>query len=464
MTGKKPSSPTELKVADALAERLAWDEGSEVSEGDLWALVQPRLPRADAGRAYADRNRKKADGLTEAERIAAGQRMFFDKALEVMEKRGQLGRSDSAVRLGPEPLWRRVGEREPLEIYVPGWHGLKDAEARKRASDRKLLNAILKRKAFEVRPDSENYQALRTSFGRYGVRPEHPIIIDDSTDPPFVLDGRTRLAVARELGLEEELLKYAHRVKADSSFALNELILGNLHRRQLTSKEIRDVRAMVEEGDGNLEAAELKRIEAAFQETEDRLQRNLGEKNERIRAALTEDASRSNRLIAELIGTSDPTVGKVRDELMLKLSIHRYEFPKGGNSRIGKHSAACWCGEGDAEPKPNRKISDEQIEEIIAHDLPWPEIVSRFGVGQSAAQSAKTRAMERKASRAPRPAAQSYPQPTPQAAEGAWSKIMGRIGRIASLWQDAPPAPAVELAELEALRSEIDERITALRG
>jgi hypothetical protein len=131
-------------------------------------------------------------------------------------------------------------------------------------------------------------------------------------------------------------------------------------------------------------------------------------RRERVRDALLEDASRSNRQIAELVGCDDKTVAPARAELEIaefpQFRIHRYEFTAGRGQRPGKHSAACWCGEGDAEPKPEkqqRKISDEQIEEIIADDLPWPEIASRYEVGQSAAQAAKTRAMERKKSRAP---------------------------------------------------------------
>jgi hypothetical protein len=40
-----------------------------------------------------------------------------------------------------------------------------------------------------------------------------------------------------------------------------------------------------------------------------------------------------------------------------------------------------------------RKIDDEQIEAIIAEDLSWRDIMTRFGVGQNAAQNARTRAL-----------------------------------------------------------------------
>ena len=61
------------------------------------------------------------------------------------------------------------------------------------------------------------------------------------------------------------------------------------------------------------------------------------------------------------------------------------------------------------------------------------------------------------------------PRPSPlpasgnAAAENAWSRIMGRLGRLSALWRNGPPDAASELEELEALRREIDERIEALR-
>ncbi len=363
---RRASGATELKVADVLAEREAWDEGSGIETDSLWALVQPQLPRGDAARAYADdrRYRKHAEAMTQAERTAAGQRMFFDDAVAVMVKDGQLATaSDGKMWLGKEPLWRKAGEKSPLEIYVPGTRALRDAEAQQRIDDRKLLKRALARKAFQVSPESPNYKDLMWSMRRYGFRGrEYPILVD-ADEPSFVLVGRTRLAVAQALeserpGITQQVVSSAIPVKADGRQALRELFRADVFRRQLSSKDIGELKELLAESDIKLE--EVEQVEALVRQREDVVQRNHAEVRARIKQELIADASRSNVQIAETVGTSDPTVGTVRAELLKFRSIHAYLFKGGQSIRAGEHSEKCWCGEGQAVPAPPKSPSPER--------------------------------------------------------------------------------------------------------
>jgi hypothetical protein len=62
-------------------------------------------------------------------------------------------------------------------------------------------------------------------------------------------------------------------------------------------------------------------------------------KRSRVETALRQDATRSNRQIAELIGVDVGTVIKWREPLVENRQVHRYEFT---TAKTGKHSAACW--------------------------------------------------------------------------------------------------------------------------
>jgi hypothetical protein len=77
-------------------------------------------------------------------------------------------------------------------------------------------------------------------------------------------------------------------------------------------------------------------------------------KRDRIEAELKRDASRSNHEISEAAGGGDDLVKEVRAKLSESDSIHFYVFGGGRGVRSGKHSADCWCGEGDTGTKATR--------------------------------------------------------------------------------------------------------------
>jgi hypothetical protein len=163
-------------------------------------------------------------------------------------------------------------------------------------------------------------------------------------------------------------------------------------------------------------------------------------RRERIAAELKRDASRSNRQIAELVGASHPTVAEVRQDLenssKLEERIHRYEFT---TAKTGKHSVACWCGEGEAEPrrtsdsKPTREVYDDATREAVIEEArrrlktgektDFRGMAAQFGVGASFAQQMIAVAKERlkaewqqqQQREATQQTAAAEPEPTPRA-------------------------------------------------
>jgi hypothetical protein len=164
-------------------------------------------------------------------------------------------------------------------------------------------------------------------------------------------------------------------------------------------------------------------------------------RRERIAAELKRDAGRSNKVIAELVGADYKTVGKVREELELEENplIHRYEFRTGPGGKTGQHSVACWCGEGEAEPrrtsdsKPTREVYDDATREAVIEEArrrlkagektDFRGMAARFGVGASFAQKMIEVAKERlkaewqqqQQREATQQAAAAKPEPAPRA-------------------------------------------------
>ena len=60
------------------------------------------------------------------------------------------------------------------------------------------------------------------------------------------------------------------------------------------------------------------------------------------------EGTRSNRAIAEAVGATHPFVAEERIKLESVTSIHVYVFAGGKGVSSGKHSAECWCGNGDS--------------------------------------------------------------------------------------------------------------------
>ena len=138
----------------------------------------------------------------------------------------------------------------------------------------------------------------------------------------------------------------------------------------------------------------------------DRINRVLGElpginsvKRDRVESELRQDAARSNRAIAALVGVSDPTVGSVRAELVCAKVLHKHEFP--GSTKIGKHSTDCWCGEGDTAPKTAEKPRQPKagsgapkwknpaLLEAIESGATVAELKSRFSISDSTIYAAR---------------------------------------------------------------------------
>lgn len=115
--------------------------------------------------------------------------------------------------------------------------------------------------------DSE-YDALRASIRRHGIRT--PILIGEHTT---LIDGRHRLLIAEELGLNDCPAIFLTGLSAEAE---RELAIGlNAARRQLTRAQKRTL----------------------------------------IEAELMRDPARSDRLIASICGATHPTVADVRREL-----------------------------------------------------------------------------------------------------------------------------------------------------
>jgi hypothetical protein len=185
-----------------------------------------------------------------------------------------------------------------------------------------------------------------------------------------------------------------------------------------------------------------------------------------IRLALLEDANRSNRSIAALVGCDHQTVQPVRNELESRGEIPHYSFAGGDSVSQGittgtpnSHSDR-WVPEDTAEA-----VTQEAQRRLEAGEpTDFRGLAAQFGVGQPFVQQRIAVAKDRIEHRYTAAESKVEPPVTGNtAAESTWSRITGRIGWITALWRDAPPDRDSELKELEALRREIDERIEALR-
>lgn len=109
---------------------------------------------------------------------------------------------------------------------------------------------------------------------------------------------------------------------------------------------------------------------------------------DRIREALLAEAGKdkplSHNAIAKQLGVHPELVNRECLELITHCVISEcpHRFTVTGKTAPGPKPKA----------EPKRKITDVQVEEIIAEDLSWPQIMERYGVGQGAAQNARTRA------------------------------------------------------------------------
>jgi hypothetical protein len=211
-------------------------------------------------------------------------------------------------------------------------------------------------------------------------------------------------------------------------------------------------------------------------------------KRDRIKATLLEDASRSDREIGRLVGSDHKTVSDVRSQLVQTGEIPQFQQTGGRGVTTGTPGS---------KPSPAREQYDDATREAVLQEAKrrlkagektdFRGMAAQFNVGTTFVQQMIAAAKElikaewqqqqehAAPSQAERPtppkaAPVTPPAPVPpqpvagNGAEIAWSKIMGRLGRLAEIWRSGSPDPASERAELLAMRNDIDERLKALGG
>ena len=187
-----------------------------------------------------------------------------------------------------------------------------------------------------------------------------------------------------------------------------------------------------------------------------------------IRLALLEDANRSNRTLAALVGCDHKTVQVVREQLEVSGEIPHWEFRGGGVPGQGVTT-------GTQNGHSDRWVPEETIEAVTreaqrrleaGEPTDFRELASRFGVGRPFAQQriavAKDRveqAARQSEAEPPEPPA-ALPRSVPPVSP---ADLMQRISLLLKRWEGESGDPPSELEELEVLRREIDERIKALR-
>ena len=197
-------------------------------------------------------------------------------------------------------------------ILYPADERAARGEAEKRRMEVTSLAASLRESGTGLRPlTAEHVETLAQSMRDFGYRPEFPILVDQHER---ILDGRHRQAAARKAGIAEPIPTRKVTVSSDEE-AVGLAILANIQRGWMPAERTRI--------DRTLQAAGL---------TMEGFGRALGTaaKRELIKAALLEDASRSDRAIAVGLGNAnmDETVADVRSELEANSEIPNYSGRK----------------------------------------------------------------------------------------------------------------------------------------
>lgn len=186
-----------------------------------------------------------------------------------------------------------------------------------------------------------------------------------------------------------------------------------------------------------------------------------------IRLALLEDANRSNRTIAALVGCDHKTVQVVREQLESSGEIPHYSF-SGGQS--GGRGITTGIPNGHSD----RWVPEETIEAVTreaqrrletGESTDFRELASRFGVGRPFAQQRIAVAKDRVEHAARQSQAESSEPPAALPRSGqpvSPTDLMPKINFLMNRKEGESDDPASELEELKALRREIDERIEAL--
>jgi ParB-like chromosome segregation protein Spo0J len=317
------------------------------------------------------------------------------------------------------------------------------------------LAASLREDGPGLRPlDAEHVAVLEQSMRDYGYRPEFPVLVDRHGR---ILDGRHRIAAARRAGIAEPLPQREVTVTSDAE-AVGLAILMNLQRGWTKAERNRI--------DSDLRAAGL---------TVENFGRQLGTsaKREVIRAALLEFPTLTHRAIAKRLELDHKQADRVCAELVDNgtLSHCEHRLTEEGKQAPGQKPKAPTAAETRVEELllENPQRSNAQIRAAAGLSANQHRIVERARDRlETAAAIPVITAREGRDGTIRRLPHDGTPSPSATAshadAEGSWTTIMERLGRLSDLWRNGPPQATSELTELEALHREIGERIAVLRG
>ena len=357
----------------------------------------------------------------------AGDRLVTGQRLEVIPARPHKGSKSDGVT-----VWTRE-ERKTR------------SSAAHRAGEATELAATLRPENRGLRPvDEDHVREIRNSVPEVGQL--YPILVDQDGR---VLDGKHRYAADPSWRTQA--------VKVDSDEMALAIALWANKGTPLPAKVAAKIESLIL---GAKTAQEKQR--------------------ERVKAALLEQAALgkplTHRAIAKRLDVSHTTIDNYCVELMAT-GCHYTECPH-RFTEDGKEAPG-------PKPKPPSP-AEEQVEELLLENPQQSDksILATVGLSDNhhrIVERTRDRLEDEGAipvvtaregrdgtvRRVPHTSTGPRPSPLPAsgnaAAENAWSRIMGRLGRLSALWRNGPPDAASELEELEALRREIDERIEALR-
>jgi len=254
-------------------------------------------------------------------------------ALAQLESRNLAVQGDDGWCIGPDFV---TGKRV---IAVPGRKGKHGsvgvilypaAERETRGEDEKQrmeitsLGASLREDGPGLRPvNPEHVETLTQSMRDSGYRPEFPILVDRHGR---ILDGRHRLAASRKAGLGDPPVRVIQ--FASDEDAVGFALLVNL-QRGWTKAERNHINSILRAAGMNMESYNRQ------------LRDDRAATREKITIALLEHPDLSHRKIAESLGVSATTVGKVCEEvstLDTSSCTHGLTGQGARNDRKGAHA------------------------------------------------------------------------------------------------------------------------------
>jgi len=226
---------------------------------------------------------------------------------------------------------------------------------------RKVLTAELKvqKTYLELvpRPSDEDYQRLKDSIAFNGFDDANPIKINEEM---IVLDGHTRLQIAKELGLE-----WVYSIVKDLSDHYAEkkyIIETNLNQRHFTSKQ------KVEVGEKLLE---IRKDEARARQLSNLKQYGKDQES----GAVSQDALRS----PNVGGTGDKHSGEAMDQTARDIGIGRETLRKGlkvkDAARTDPEIAAAWEDKATTINQVYHQVKEKEKETQTGEGKQRPKVV-----------------------------------------------------------------------------------------